>query len=184
MTSTRALGHLLASMAGIALVLGGPISGRCQLRNEELVELFIEDSKSPSWIVRVSDNQVIAEKFRPGDRTHVVRNFEESADWMEVDGRYMGYDLEGRSKSVLARERRDESTGWEKTGYTSRQKNGGRFGMRLRARNGAFKGWWVGMEVTKDKPEPGKPALARLVLVEHEKDAVVFRWGDPRDVSP
>jgi hypothetical protein len=92
---------------------------------------------------------------------------------MEVDGRYMGYDLEGKSKEVLARQRRGGSTQWVK--------HGGRFSMTLEVRNGTLKGWWVGLKVIKEKPEPGKPALARLVLVKDKKDAAVFDWEDPYD---
>jgi hypothetical protein len=173
MTSTRPLGGAHALLAGLALGLGVPWSGRCQPTTPREVELHIRGSGYDYWQVDASGDGFVARHVFPGDRVSYRHSFAESAGGMEVSGKYMGYDLSGKSKEVLARERYGESTQWEK--------EGARFGMRLRVPHGPLKGWWVGLKVVEDQPAPAKPTLAKLVLVEDKKDAAVFIWADPYD---
>ncbi len=173
MTSTKLLEQFLTLTAVVALTIGATAVGRCQPQKKDLVELGVNGDKNRFWRVDCSDDEFIVRGFLPGTRNFVKRNFEESHDWMKVAGCYMGYDLEGKSKEVLTRQGYGKSAQWVK--------HGGRFSMRLQVRHGKLKGWWVTLKISKEKPERGKPALARLVLVKEEEKAAVFGWEDPDD---
>ncbi|MGH7174456.1 MAG: hypothetical protein ACRELF_00925 [Gemmataceae bacterium] len=186
--STSLRSKRLVPFVGIAIVLGtaaptycqGPRNYRRPTRLKK-VAVFVEDAQKRIWRhVNISnDGGFIAKRFHPDDRAAAWQhNFRPPGpNWVMIDGFLLGYDLEGKSKNVLWRGRDRESTCWE-------IERGRRFSMRMRVRNGSLKGWWVGLKLIKEKPEPGKPAQARLVLVEDKKDAAVFTWEDPTDISP
>jgi hypothetical protein len=101
-----------------------------------------------------------------------------------VDDRYLGYDLGGKSKDVLARDGRAEDTRdirWEVVGWEIvRTRDGSHSVRRFRVANGALKGWWVGLGATEPAKGDGRPR-ARLVLVKDKKDAAGFNWPSPHD---
>jgi hypothetical protein len=138
------------------------------------VPLEIRGDDTYFWTVSGSE-RFSARKVRFGEKYEERKNFRETADWMRLGGKYMGYDLEGKDPSVLGRDAVDESAEWKK--------EGGRFGLRLQALKGPYRWWWVGLRPIM---EDGKPSekQAVLVLVKDKKDAIQFRWEDPNDKGP
>jgi hypothetical protein len=195
-TSTKHRTGALALLAGLALGLGaaGPGPGHQPQRKERAVELMIWGDDH-YWIVSRDGDRLVAERFRKGDNAPHKKTFRDTASGLEVGGRLMAYDPEGRSKDVRAREyrtpaaeRRNTDTRWDRVGDRF-------FGMRLRVPKGPLKGWWVGLgpaepvEPTKaDRPAKAGSAppraRARLVLVKDKEDAAAFCWADPKDEGP
>jgi hypothetical protein len=174
MMSTKPSG-VLALMASGLLALGVTSPGLCQAPRPREVDLKTRGGEDHWWQVTDSGDRFVAEKHVPKSQPVYRHNFKESADWMQVSGKYMAYDLSGKNKEVLAEKRYTETTQWTK--------EGGRNGMRLQVRNGALKDWWVGLGPIQEA-KPGKRPSARLVLVEDKKDAAEFYWADPRDEGP
>jgi len=95
---------------------------------------------------------------------------------LKVDGMYLGYDLSGKDKEVLARDGLAEDLRDIRWGGERDQKL--RLARNFRVANGARKGWWVGLGPTE---EGGGRPRARLILVKDRKDAAAFRWTRPED---
>jgi hypothetical protein len=181
MTTTRPSRYLLALLGAAVFLLGVAGPSRCQRPQRlEYVDLDVIDPDKRGWeVVGAKDKEFLLQRpYDPRD-SHYLKNFRPAGgDGMRVSGMYMAYDLEGKTKDVLAEDRYGENARWVK------KRGEEQLSARLQVRNGKLKGWWVGVKVIKEKAEPSKPALARLVLVEDEKEAAIFRWDDPNDVSP
>lgn len=162
---------LLAILA-LGLVVGDVGHSRPPPRD---VELNIRGGADHYWKVNHDGRMFLAVRIRKGTTSPIYDNFRETNDGMRVGGRYMGYDLTGRSKNVLARTAGGQDTKWQKVGS--------RFEMRLRVPQGPWKGWWIGLGPL-EPAKAGQLPQARLVLVEAKKDAAAFRWGDPYDEGP
>ena len=178
MTSARSSRYLLV-LLGTAVLLGVTASGHCQRpERRKYVDVLVIDADQHIWEVPgVKDKCFLLQRPHDGRDYTYPKNFQKGDDWMEVGGFHLAYDLEGKTKDVLARERYGENTRWEVKRVDMLQ-------ARLQVRNGNLKGWWVGVRVIKEKAEAGKPALAGLVLVKDEKGAAIFSWDDPLDISP
>jgi hypothetical protein len=185
MTTTKRFG-LLGLLGGLALTLttaAGAGHGRPPKRS--LVELSIFDGKGFFGKVVRDGDRFVALRIRMGDdKLGYLDNFEKSDEELWVDDRSLGYDLRGKNKNVLVRERSAEDTRWE---FVMSKKKEEPFRGRFRAKNGELKGWWIGLGV-----EPGKKGSelprdqyprARLILVKDKKDAAGFSWslGPPDD---
>jgi hypothetical protein len=190
MTSTKGLTSLLALLAGLALALtvAGPGSGQPP-RGRGTVTAY--DNQGQRWhVVRDGDRFVVALRARKSDGIP-PRNFNMGGDgvWLQVDGRDLGYDLSGESKDVLVPVVPDERAVGPQEVRRAMQalrwecvpgRKGSPFRGYFRAKNGALKGWWIGL----GPPEPAKKdgrARARLVLVQDQKDALGFSWTNPED---
>jgi hypothetical protein len=133
MTSIRILG-LLGLLIGLALVLttaAGADHGRPPKRS--LVELSIFDGKDFFGKVVRDGDRFVALRIRNGkDKLGYLDNFEKSGEELWVDDRSPGYDLRGKNKNVLVRERSGKDTRWEFV-MSKKRKNlsGGAFGRRM-----------------------------------------------------
>ena len=180
--STRLMSRWLVPLGGIALLLATAVPAYYQRREErlEVVSVTIEDAQKRIWdhVNITNDDDFIAKRYHPDDKSVTIQhNFRPGASWVMIDGFLLGYDPKGKSKNLSWRQRDRLCTDWK-------LEHAGRFSFRMCAEKGPLKGWWVGLEVIKEEPEPNKPARARLVLVKDKKDAVVFEHEDPTDISP
>jgi hypothetical protein len=180
MTSTNGLGALLAPLAGAALALtaAGPGQGQGSPKNRA-VELSVSTDKGYFGVVVRDGDRFVALRFRRGEGGAPIRTFKKSGNMLKVDGMYLGYDLGGKSKDVLARDGLAEDLRdirWEvalKRGSREVERN-------FRVANGALKGWWVGLGPAKPAKAGGRER-ARLILVKDREDAAGFSWPFPED---
>jgi hypothetical protein len=162
----------------------GPGHGRPPRRN--LDELSVIAGKEFfGQVVRDGDRFVALDlRKREGlDPLGYLHNFKEIGDELWVDDRALGYDLRGKSKNVLVRDRSGEDNLWE---FVPRKNKEEPFKGRFRVKNGALKGWWIGLgrlEPAKKGSELPRDQYPRapLILVKDEKDAAGFIWSDDRD---
>jgi hypothetical protein len=185
MTTTKRFG-LLGLLGGLALILttaAGADHGRPPKRS--LVEFSVFDGKDFfGQVVRDGDRFVALRALVGEEKLGYLHNFEKSDEELWVDDRSLGYDLRGKNKDVLVRERSAEDTRWE---FVSSKNKEEPFRGRFRAKNGELKGWWIGLGAV----EPGKKGSelprdqyprARLILVKDTKDAAGLSWSlDPPD---
>jgi hypothetical protein len=161
-------------VAAILVAACAAALGHGQEHKSKHVPLKIRGDDNYYWIVNGTGDGFAAQKVRFGEDVHQSKNFREGADWMLVSGKYMGYDVEGKSPGLIACDTMVDASKWNK--------EGGLFGMRLQALKGPYKGWWVGLQPTTVDGKPS-PKLANLVLVQDKKEAVQFRWEDPNDAG-
>ncbi len=205
MTSTKMLGSL-GLLLGLALVqtTDAPGHGREPLRYGTM---SVFDGKDYFGNVIRDGDRFVVIRFRQGDRIQRPRNFKIPAPGtLEVDDKYLGYDLRGKNKKVLVRgefyrhsdqEIRGE---FERTGRPVRvdirqdirwevvsSEKESPFFAYFRVKNGEMKGWWIGLgSVEQEKkgerlPRNRQGERAPLILVKDKKDAAGFRWTRPED---
>jgi hypothetical protein len=187
MTFIRILG-LLGLPGGLALILTtavGANHGRPSERN--LAELSVFQGKGFfGQVVRDGDRFVAIRALVGEEKLGYLHNLEKTDEELWVDDRSLGYDLRGKNKNVLVREKSGEDTRWE---FVRSNKKEEPFRGRFRAKNGELKGWWIGLGAV----EPAKKGSelprdqyqrARLILVKEKKNAVGFSWSlDPPDAG-
>lgn len=165
---------LTAALAGLCIaILGAGVKGQSAGRKVHL-EFRLAQAGDEHWLVDLRDDKLVGINLNKSDRNRVStpRNFNASSKLPAVCGKYFSYDSKGGTKSVFPADRSGEKTEWDM--------EGGRFGMRLRVRNGVFKGWWVGLG-QESRTEDGKVVINQLVLVEDRNSAITFFWPDPAD---
>jgi hypothetical protein len=199
MTSIRIL-RLLGLLVGLAIALTAADAGHYQSPERRLGRLAVFDNKGYFGNVGLDGDRFVALRFRQGDGIPRPRNFKSTiADTLEVDDKYLGYDLRGKNKNVLVREewrrqsRQEIKEEFKRTGrpvqvdirqdicwefVSSEAKSP--FSGYLRVKNGELKGWWIGLGPL----EPAKKESdflweqyphAPLVLVKDKKDAAGIR---------
>jgi hypothetical protein len=114
-TSTKHCAGALAALMGVALGLMTAGLSHGQPPKKRKVDLNVRGGKDHVWKVIGSGDGFAAVRIRQDDRMPYYHNFRATAGRMWVSGRCMSYDLEGRSKDVLARtDDRGEETKWER----------------------------------------------------------------------
>jgi hypothetical protein len=104
MASIKMLG-LLGLLGGLALGLVADAPGQGRPPERLLGSLSVLDDKGHPWDVVLDDGRFVAVRVRNGPGFHHFRNFKSTfADTLEVDDKYLGYDLRGENKNVLGRE--------------------------------------------------------------------------------
>src|SRR5262249_45751437 len=113
MTSIKMLG-LLGLLGGLALGLVTDAPGHERPPKRLLGTLTIFGKKDVYGdVVCGGDDRFVALHFRKGKAIY-LHNFKISADDMlVVDDKYLGYDLRGKNKNVLVRERSGKDTDFE-----------------------------------------------------------------------
>jgi hypothetical protein len=169
----------------LGLVLGSIATNRClgQPSKPHLVELLVLDNKGNGFgkVVR-DDDRFVALDCRKDAKIGFLGNFKFApGDELQVDGKYLGYDLRGENKNVLVREWNRENVQWELV-LSTRSPFKGRF----RVKNSELKGWWIGLGPVEPAKEGARLPLDRLpraplILVKDKKDAAGFDWEDPYD---
>jgi hypothetical protein len=178
MTSTNGLAGLPAALAGLALALAGAGPGNGQPAKRRAVEVMVFNDKGYFGPIARDGDHFVAVRFRTGEKGARIRNFEVSGGFLRVGDRYLGYDLSGKSKDVLALEWPGKDTRAIRWEAVRDRKSGVR--KHLRVANGALKGWWIGLAPAEPAKGGGRPQ-ARLVLVKDQKDAATFDWTRPED---
>ena len=104
MTSLRMLGSR-GLLLGLALVSIATNQGLGQPSKPRRVELLVLDSKANAFGKVVSDgDRFVALDCRKGDKIGDLSNFRfATEDKLQVDGKYLGYDVRGENKNVLVR---------------------------------------------------------------------------------
>ncbi len=184
MTTTKMLG-LVGLLLGLTVVptTDAPVHG-CAPGRYGVVSIF--DSKGSYFgsVVRDGD-RFVALRFRQGDRINRPRNFNKNPDTLEVDDKYLGYDLRGKNKNVLVRESRRPAIRdieWEFVSSEAKSPFLGYF----RVKNGDLKGWWIGLGALEPANKEGQSPWDRqprapLILVKDKKNAAGFDWTHPED---
>jgi hypothetical protein len=184
MTSIKMLG-LLGLLGGLALGLVTDAPGHERPPKRLLGSLYVLDDKGHPWDIFRDGDQFVAVRVRKDDnRILPPRNFKITADdMMVVDEKYLGYDLRGKNKKVLVRERSGDDTDWELVISEAKSPVYGYF----RVKYGELKGWWIGLGAVEPEkkgeplPRNRQGLRAPLVLVKDKKDAAGFRWTNPKD---
>ncbi len=180
MTTTKMLGPLgLIGGMAMGLMTAGPGPGCPPQR--PLGSLTIFDKKDAfGYVVRDGD-RFVALHFRKGEGIY-LHNFDPSIE-LEVDDKYLGYDLRGKNKNVLARVSRRPAIRdieWEFVSSAAKSPFLGYF----RVKNGELKGWWIGLGPVERAKKEERPPFDRrprapLILVKDKEDAAGFRWSRP-----
>ena len=179
MTSTKWLGFLLVLLLGLSLVMAA--TGQGQAPKRDKVRMYVVGPKGflgakgyVGHVARFGD-RFVAWRFRDDERDGNEPNFLPSGNLLDVNDKYLGYDLRGNNKNVLVREARiPDDILWE---LVVGKIEG--FGRQYRVENGELKGWWIGLGPLE--PAEGANCWAKgsapLGLVKEQKDAAGFHWN-------
>lgn len=179
MTTIKMLGSL-GLLVGLALVLTTDAPGN-GYEPPRYGTMSVFDGKDYFGNVIHDGDRFVVIRFRQGDGIQRPRNHKSTfPDTLEVDDKYLGYDLRGKNKNVLVRERSGDDTRWK---FVSSEAERPYFGY-FRVKNGDLKGWWIGLGPIEQQKKGEGPAFDRLpraplILVKDKKDAAGFRWTQP-----
>jgi hypothetical protein len=206
MTSIKIL-CLMGLLGGLALGLVTDAPGDERPPEHLLGSLWTLDDKGDPWDIFRDGDRFVAVRVNKSAGILPPRNFKRTfADTLEVDDKYLGYDLRGENKNVLVRGEwsrqsdQDIQEEFKRTGrpvrvdiredirwgFVSSEAKSPDFGY-FRVKNGELKDWWIGLgpvEPAKEGeqlPRNRQGPRAPLVLVKDKKDAAGFRWTTSKD---